>query len=113
MTPTFINKVEEVKQLLADADGSYQSGRYDLAMKRYDQVLRSIRTTLRRVAARKKSTTPSISTAKKRTTRREPDTCGRWRKPGSNRSANTGCRVRQLQSERKENWAEQRWLARS
>src|SRR5204863_1962160 len=38
-TPTFINKVEEVKQLLADADGFYQSGQYDLAMKRYDQVL--------------------------------------------------------------------------
>src|SRR5215831_75987 len=35
----FINKVEEVKHLLADADGYYQSGRYDLAMKRYDQVL--------------------------------------------------------------------------
>jgi general secretion pathway protein D len=35
----FINKVEEVKQLLTEADGFYQSGRYDLAMKRYDQVL--------------------------------------------------------------------------
>ncbi len=35
----FINKVEEVKQLLTDADGFYQSGQYDLAMKRYDQVL--------------------------------------------------------------------------
>jgi general secretion pathway protein D len=39
VTPNFINKVEEVKQLLADADGFYQSGQYDLAMKRYDQVL--------------------------------------------------------------------------
>ena len=39
ITPTFINKVEEVKQLLTDADGFYQSGQYDLAMKRYDQVL--------------------------------------------------------------------------
>src|SRR6266498_5729864 len=39
ITPNFINKVEEVKQLLADADGFYQSGQYDLAMKRYDQVL--------------------------------------------------------------------------
>jgi general secretion pathway protein D len=28
-----------VKELLADADSAYQSGRYDLAMKRYDQVL--------------------------------------------------------------------------
>src|SRR5436190_8859810 len=39
VTPQFINKVEEVKQLLTDADGFYQSGQYDLAMKRYDQVL--------------------------------------------------------------------------
>src|SRR6266487_2660050 len=39
VTANFINKVEEVKQLLTDADGFYQSGQYDLAMKRYDQVL--------------------------------------------------------------------------
>jgi general secretion pathway protein D len=39
MSPTFIEKVEHVKQLLTEADGFYQSGRYDLAMKRYDQVL--------------------------------------------------------------------------
>src|SRR4029453_14425533 len=37
--PTFINKVEEVKRLLADADGFYQSGQYDKAMKSYDKVL--------------------------------------------------------------------------
>src|SRR5215467_919123 len=35
----FINKVEEVKYLLADADGYYQSGQYDKAMKSYDRVL--------------------------------------------------------------------------
>jgi general secretion pathway protein D len=35
----FINKVEEVKHLLADADGFYQSGQYDKAMKSYDKVL--------------------------------------------------------------------------
>jgi general secretion pathway protein D len=39
MSPGFIGKVEQVKQLLAEADGFYQSGRYDLAFKRYDQVL--------------------------------------------------------------------------
>jgi general secretion pathway protein D len=39
MSPTFIEKVEQVKQLLTEADGFYLSGRYDLAMKRYDQVL--------------------------------------------------------------------------
>ena len=40
MTPDFIAKVEHVKQLLTEADGYYQSGRYDLAFKRYDQVLK-------------------------------------------------------------------------
>src|SRR3984893_11087270 len=39
MGPTFIAKVEEVKKLLADADGYYNSGRYDLAFKKYEQVL--------------------------------------------------------------------------
>src|SRR6266480_2089665 len=39
ITANFINKVEQVKQLLTEADGFYNSGRYDLAMKRYDQVL--------------------------------------------------------------------------
>ena len=37
--PKFIEKVEEVKQLLADAQGYYDSGRYDLAFKKYEQVL--------------------------------------------------------------------------
>jgi len=35
----FINKVEEVKRLLAEAGGYYQSGQYDKAMKSYDRVL--------------------------------------------------------------------------
>jgi type II secretory pathway component GspD/PulD (secretin)/tetratricopeptide (TPR) repeat protein len=39
MSPSFMEKVEQVKQLLTEADGFYNSGRYDLAMKRYDQVL--------------------------------------------------------------------------
>jgi general secretion pathway protein D len=39
MGPKFIAKVEEVKELLVEADGYYNSGRYDLAMKKYDQVL--------------------------------------------------------------------------
>jgi general secretion pathway protein D len=37
--PKFIEKVEEVRKLLADADGYYNSGRYDLAFKKYEQVL--------------------------------------------------------------------------
>ena len=37
--PKFIAKVEEVKRLLTEADGFYKSGRYDLAFKRYEQVL--------------------------------------------------------------------------
>ena len=36
---TFVNKVEEVKRLLPEADGYYQSGQYDKAMKSYDRVL--------------------------------------------------------------------------
>src|SRR6202030_89319 len=37
--PKFVEKVEEVKKLLADAQGYYDSGRYDLAFKKYEQVL--------------------------------------------------------------------------
>src|SRR6266853_1976221 len=39
MGPKFLAKVEGVKKLLTEAEGFYQSGRYDMAMKRYDQVL--------------------------------------------------------------------------
>ncbi|MEN3371240.1 MAG: ral secretion pathway protein [Verrucomicrobiota bacterium] len=39
MGPKFLSKVEEVKKLLNDADGYYNSGRYDLAFKKYEQVL--------------------------------------------------------------------------
>ncbi|MDQ6624443.1 MAG: type II and III secretion system protein [Verrucomicrobiota bacterium] len=39
MGPKFIGKVEEVRKLLSDADGYYKSGRYDLAFKKYEQVL--------------------------------------------------------------------------
>ena len=37
--PKFVEKVEEVKKLLASAQGYYDSGRYDLAFKKYEQVL--------------------------------------------------------------------------
>jgi general secretion pathway protein D len=39
MGPKFVAKIEEVKKLLSDADGYYNSGRYDLAFKKYEQVL--------------------------------------------------------------------------
>ena len=39
MGPKFIGKVEEVRKLLIDAEGYYNSGRYDLAFKKYEQVL--------------------------------------------------------------------------
>lgn len=39
VTPQFAAEREEVTTLLYEADGYYQSGRYDLAMKRYEQVL--------------------------------------------------------------------------
>lgn len=37
--PKFLSKVEEVGKLLLDAEGYYSSGRYDLAFKKYEQVL--------------------------------------------------------------------------
>ena len=37
--PKFIAKVGDVKKFLSDADGYYNSGRYDLAFKKYEQVL--------------------------------------------------------------------------
>ncbi len=39
MTPGFIAKVEEVKQLLNEAQGLYSSGRYDAAFKDYQKIL--------------------------------------------------------------------------
>ncbi len=39
LTPAFLANVEEVKQLLREGKGFYDSGRYDLAAKRYEQVL--------------------------------------------------------------------------
>jgi len=39
VTPRFAADRDEVKQLLVEAQGFYDSGRFDLAMKRYDQVL--------------------------------------------------------------------------
>ena len=38
-TSKFLSKVEEVKTLLADADAYYLAARYDLAFKKYEQVL--------------------------------------------------------------------------
>ena len=39
VTPQFHANVEQVKQWLIDADQFYQTGRYDMAFKRYEQVL--------------------------------------------------------------------------
>ena len=39
MGPKFLSKVEEVKKLFADGEGYYMSGRYDLAFKKYEQIL--------------------------------------------------------------------------
>jgi type II secretory pathway component GspD/PulD (secretin)/tetratricopeptide (TPR) repeat protein len=39
MGPKFISKVEEVRKVLSDAEGYYNSGRYDLAFKKYEQIL--------------------------------------------------------------------------
>lgn len=39
MTPGFLSKVEQVKQYLSEAQGFYDSGRFDQAFKSYEQVL--------------------------------------------------------------------------
>lgn len=39
ITPKFIGDVELVKQHFVDAEGFYNSGRYDMAFKRYEQIL--------------------------------------------------------------------------
>jgi general secretion pathway protein D len=39
ITPKFIDKVQQVKDLLSQAQGYYDSARYELAFKRYEQVL--------------------------------------------------------------------------
>lgn len=39
ITPGFVAKVEEVKQLFREATGYYESARYDLAFKRCEQIL--------------------------------------------------------------------------
>ena len=39
ISPQFLSKAETVKRLLVDADGYYQSARFDLAFKKYEEVL--------------------------------------------------------------------------
>ncbi len=38
-TPAFVDRVQKVKQLFIDAQGYYDAARYDLAYKRYEQIL--------------------------------------------------------------------------
>ena len=40
VTPGFVSRVEQVKKLLVDAQGLYDSGRFEDAMKKYEEVLR-------------------------------------------------------------------------
>ncbi len=40
ITPGFVSKVEEVKKLLLDGQGLYDSGRFEDAIKKYEEVLR-------------------------------------------------------------------------
>ena len=39
ITPKFIDKVQQVKDLFGEAQGFYDAGRYELAFKRYEQIL--------------------------------------------------------------------------
>ncbi len=87
--PKFVEKVEEVKQLLADAQGYYDTGRYDLAFKKYEQVLAidPYNTAARR--GEEKIDNTKYNYARKPTTRRAPAQFGRSKKVGNNRSNNT------------------------
>ena len=40
VTPGFVSRVEQVKKLLVDAQGLYDSGRFEAAIKKYEEVLR-------------------------------------------------------------------------
>jgi general secretion pathway protein D len=50
LTPQQVARIEEVKKLLREADGFYETGRYDLAFKRCEQALNTDR---HNIAARK------------------------------------------------------------
>ena len=87
----FINKVEEVKRLLARSRRLLSVR----PVRQGDETLRpgaGARSVRHRCASegRNESTTPNINTAKKRTTRRAPGSFGKWRKPGNNRSGKYG-----------------------
>ena len=85
----FINKVEEVKRLLAEADGYYQSGQYDKAMKSYDRVLAldPYNTAARRGQERIDNTKYQYGEEAYNETRARQ--LWKVRKPGNNRSENT------------------------
>ena len=93
MGPKFIAKVEDVKKLLSDADGYYNSGRYDLAFKKYEQVLNL---DPYNVAARRGEERIDLTQDALRrgglTTKPARASSGRSRKAGKNRSANTARR---------------------
>ena len=61
VTPDFAEDREEVTKLLREADGFYQAGRFDLAIKRYEQVLNIDRYN---IAARKGMEQVSLAKAK-------------------------------------------------
>src|SRR5205823_7253840 len=93
----FPERVERVKELLAEADSFHQSGQYDLAMKRYDQVLCLDPKTPPPGAVRKKPTTPDNSMAKKHTMRPHQARCGKAKEPCNNRVRNKAWPARQLE----------------
>ena len=90
MGPKFIAKVEDVKKLLSDADGYYNSGRYDLAFKKYEQVLNldPYNVAARRGEERINLTKTHYGEEAYNETRSRASS-GRCRRAGKSRSANT------------------------
>jgi tetratricopeptide (TPR) repeat protein len=74
VTPQFAASREEVTKLLYEADGFFQAGRFDLAIKRYEQVLNIDRYN---IAARNRGITATP------TTKRAAGYCGWLTNPGS------------------------------
>jgi general secretion pathway protein D len=73
LTPGFVANVEQVKQLLREGDGFYQSGRFDLAFKRCEQVLNIDKYNIaaRRLMEKINSSRDSYATEARNTTRSE------------------------------------------
>ena len=90
MGPKFIAEGGGSAQTLIDAEGYYNSGRYDLAFKKYEQMLNLDPYNVAARRGQEQIDNRRRITARKLITKREPGSFGRFRKVGKNRSASMG-----------------------